>query len=99
MLGYSPLLSGAYTRAERPLPAGYDTPDADHALGVLAKVADRAGLDAGQTVLAWMAQRDRPVLPVVGVSTPEQVSSAWQAVTARLDLGDLTALESARSGG
>ncbi|MFW6186493.1 MAG: aldo/keto reductase [Actinomycetota bacterium] len=99
MLGYSPLLSGAYTRADRPLPTGYDTPVTGHALEVLGEVAGAVGLDTGQTVLAWMAQRDRPVLPVVGVSSPEQVASAWQAMTTRLEPGDLAALEAARSGG
>lgn len=37
-------------------------------------------LDAGQIVLAWMTQRRRPVVPIVGVSTPAQVRSAWSAV-------------------
>lgn len=98
MLGYSPLLSGAYTRSDRPLPDGYDTPASEPALQTLNHVAERTGLDAGQTVLAWLVQRRRPVLPVVGVSSPEQVTSAAQAMMTRLDPDDVAALEHARSG-
>lgn len=98
MLGYSPLLSGAYTRTDRPLPEGYQTTATDDALTVLHDAANQAGLDAGQTVLAWMAQRERPVLPVVGVSTPEQLHSAVDAVTTTLPRDTLTRLNAARSG-
>lgn len=97
MLGYSPLLSGAYTRTDRPLPDGYLTPATDHALTALHDAAKRAGLDAGQAVLAWMGQRERPVLPVVGVSTPEQLHCAVDAVTTPLPHDTLTRLDAARS--
>lgn len=99
MLGYSPLLSGAYTRPDRTLPKGYDTPATEHALEVLDEVAEDAGLDAGQAVLAWMAQRQQPVLPVVGVSTPQQVESAWQAVRTPLGFDAVATLDGARAGG
>lgn len=98
MLGYSPLLSGSYTRTDRPLPDGYQTPDTDGALTALYDAAKQAGLDAGQAVLAWMGQRDRPVLPVVGVSTPEQLHGAVDAVTTTLPYNTLTRLDAARSG-
>lgn len=98
MLGYSPLLSGAYTRPDRAIPDGYNTSTTRHALTVLAEVAEQASLDAGQTVLAWMAQRSSPVLPVVGVSSAEQVASAWQAVTSDLTNDALNRLETARIG-
>lgn len=97
MSGYSPLLSGAYTRTDRSLPDGYQTPATDDALRALHEAAEQAGLDAGQTVLAWMAQRDRPVLPIVGVSTPKQLHSAVDAVTTTLPPDALTRLEAARS--
>lgn len=98
MLGYSPLLSGAYTRTDRPLPDGYQTPATDAALQALNEAAAQAGLDAGQTVLAWMGQRGRPALPIVGVSTPEQLHSAVDAVTTTLPRDTLTRLDAARSG-
>lgn len=93
-LGYSPLLSGAYTREDRPLPDGYAGQDA--AMTTLRQVGERHGLDAGQAVLAWMVGRSDRVAPVVGVSRPEQVTSAWQAITTTLDAGELAELEQAR---
>ncbi len=98
MLGYSPLLSGAYTRPDRALPDGYNTSTTRHALNVLAEVAEQASLDPGQAVLAWMAQRSSPVLPVVGVSSAGQVESAREAVTSGLTHDALNRLEKARTG-
>jgi len=74
---------------------GYATPGSGERLSTLRSVADSVGLDAGQVVLAWMSQRPTPVLPIAGVSRPDHVRSAWQAVTqalpdhaiARLDTG------------
>ena len=97
MLGYSPLLSGAYTRSERPLPEGYRTSATDGALRALHEAAAQVGLDAGQVVLAWMGQRARAVLPIVGVSTPDQLHSAVDAATVTLPPDTLTRLDVARS--
>lgn len=99
MLGYSPLLSGAYTRDDRALPDAYATAASEDALRELHAVAEQAELDAGQAVLAWMAQRDRPVLPVVGVSAPEQLRSAIRAVSTALPADALARLDTARSAG
>lgn len=95
-LGYSPLLSGAYTRTDRPLPEGYW--QRELALDALSEVTAAHNIDAGQAVLAWMAGRDQPVIPVVGVSRPEQVTSAWSGVTADLTTAELTRLDKARNG-
>lgn len=95
-LGYSPLLSGAYTRGDRTLPDGYEPSDA--ALSALREIADAHGLDAGQAVLAWMVCRADPVLPVVGVSRPEHVASAWDAVGADLSADEIERLEEGRRG-
>ena len=96
LLGYSPLLAGAYTRADRPLPDGYGTSTTAGALAVLAEEADRAGIDRGQAVLAWMVQRRRPVIPVIGASAPEQVEAAWHATATPLDAAALDRLDRAR---
>lgn len=98
VLGYSPLLSGAYTRTDRDVPAEYDTPQTTERLSVLQSVAEETGgLDAGQIVLAWMSQRRAPVLPIVGVSHPDQIRSAWQAISHPLSAQSLTRLDSSRS--
>ncbi len=97
LAGYSPLLSGAYTRDDRPLPTEYGTPRSRRLLEELRAVADEVGLDAGQVVLSWMTRRDTPVLPVVGVSRPEQVGSAWAAVTHPLPRETVVRLDDLRS--
>ncbi|QHO91997.1 aldo/keto reductase [Actinomyces sp. 432] len=93
-LGYSPLLSGAYTRSDRAYPEGYVP--GDRALEALHEVARRHGLDVGQAVLAWMVSRAQSVIPVVGVSRPEQVASAWHAVGTRLTAEETARLDDAR---
>jgi len=93
-LGYSPLLSGAYTRADRPMPEGYEMGPA--ASAALTEISDKYHLDRGQVVLSWMVSRREKVIPVVGVSNLEQVQSAWDAVTTTIDSSDAEWLERAR---
>lgn len=98
-VGHSVLLGGAYTRPDRPIPAPYLRPGAAAALVALGDVAAEHDLDAGQTVLAWMVQRPAAVLPIVGVSTPEQLESAWRAVHTRLSVPAIATLEAVRRPG
>jgi aryl-alcohol dehydrogenase-like predicted oxidoreductase len=98
-VAYAVLLEGAYTRPDRPLPTAYGdrTRNAD-ALAALDKAAKDSDLDAGQTVLAWMTQRPEPVLPIVGVSRVDQLTSAWKAVHTPLSTSALDTLERSRRG-
>ena len=98
LLGYSPLLSGAYTRTDRELPEGFRHSGTQSALSALHDAADAHGLDAGQMVLAWMIQRTDPVIPVVGVSSREQLISAAQAVSTHIEPRVLDALDHTRNG-
>lgn len=97
LVAYSPLLSGAYTRSDRPLPPEYRTARTEDALAVLREVTGEVDLDAGQVVLAWMRQRRRQVTPIVGVSCPEQITAAWTAVHHDLPADAVAALEAARA--
>lgn len=96
LLGYSPLLGGAYTRAERPLMSSYTHSGSAAQRLTLAEVAQAYALDAGQVVLAWMSQREQPVVPVVGVSNLWQLHSAVEAVATALAPESIVALEKAR---
>ncbi|MFT4296208.1 MAG: aldo/keto reductase [Micropruina sp.] len=96
LVGYSPLLSGAYTRAERALPDAYRHRATSVQLAALADASDATGLDAGQVVLSWMAGRAHPVIPVVGVSSRAQLLSAVESVSSRLPDDVMLELESAR---
>ncbi|HEX3815970.1 MAG TPA: aldo/keto reductase [Mycobacteriales bacterium] len=87
LIAYSPLLSGSYGRAERPLPAhrGYAHPSAQARYQVLREVS--ADLDAtpNQVALAWLLRHQPTVIPVFGASTVEQLDEALGALDVKLD--------------
>lgn len=95
LLAYSPLLSGAYTRADRPLPEQYAGPDADARLAALREVAAAHGATPNQVVLAWMLHGDPVVLPVMAASTLEQMRENLAALDLALTADDLARLEGA----
>ncbi len=72
-IAYSILLQGAYTRADRPVPAQYAGPEAGDRLAVLRAVAGETGATPNQVIIAWMLQSDPRVIPIVAGSRPEQV--------------------------
>jgi aryl-alcohol dehydrogenase-like predicted oxidoreductase len=76
---YTSLLSGSYTRPERPLPEIYEHPGTARRLAVLGEVAGELGATRNQVVLAWLLGGDPPVSPIVGVSTSEQLDEALAA--------------------
>lgn len=83
VLGYSVLLSGAYTRADRPLPEQYDHDDSRRRLAVLRQVAGELGATPNQVVLAWLLAGG--VLPVLGVSEVSQLDECLGALDLVLD--------------
>ena len=78
--GYTPLVNGAFVRADRPLPEAYDHPGTARRLAVLGEVADELGATRNQVVLAWMRGGDPAVLPIVGASTLAQLDEALDEV-------------------
>ncbi len=60
LLGYSPLLSGSYTRSDRPIAREYQHPGTADRLGALYEVADSLGATPTQVVLAWLLGGDPP---------------------------------------
>lgn len=84
LVGYSALLQGAYTRADRPVPAQYAGPDADERLRVLRDVAGELAATLNQVVLAWMLRSDPPVLPIIAGSHPDQLSENIAALNVAL---------------
>jgi aryl-alcohol dehydrogenase-like predicted oxidoreductase len=85
LLAYSPLLSGSYVRADRPIPPEYRHPGTADRLAALHEVADSLGATPNQVVLAWLLGGDPPVLPVIGVSSVAQLDECLRAVDLRLD--------------
>lgn len=85
LLGYSPLLSGSYTRADRPLLPHYEHPGTEHRLATLRAVADEIDATPNQVVLAWMIGGTPAVLPVIGVSSVGQLDECLAAADLVLD--------------
>jgi aryl-alcohol dehydrogenase-like predicted oxidoreductase len=81
---YTPLLSGAYTRADKPLAAEYDHPGTARRLAVLDEVVAETGVDRNQVVLAWLAGGTPVVVPVVGVSSVAQLDEVVAGVSFEL---------------
>ena len=80
LLAYSSLLSGAYQRADRPVPDEYRGPDADARLAALHSVAAAHGVTPNQVILAWLVQQNPPVIPVMAASTDAQMAENLAAL-------------------
>ncbi|MEV4169817.1 aldo/keto reductase [Nonomuraea sp. NPDC049709] len=80
---YNTLMFGAYTRPDRPIADIYDHPGTTRRLAVLHEVADELGATPNQVVLAWLMAGG--VVPIVGVSTMEQLEEAIGASGLKLD--------------
>jgi aryl-alcohol dehydrogenase-like predicted oxidoreductase len=95
LLAYSPLLRGAYTRADRTFPEQYLGPDTDARLAALKAVSEKVGATANQVVLAWMAQSEPVVIPLVGASTVDQLQENLGALAIELSAEQMARLNDA----
>jgi aryl-alcohol dehydrogenase-like predicted oxidoreductase len=95
LLAYSPLLSGAYTRADRAFPEQYLGPDTDARVAALKAVCAEVGATANQIVLAWMARSDPVVIPLFGASTVDQLQENLGALEIELSAEQMTRLNDA----
>ncbi|WP_419993929.1 aldo/keto reductase [Streptomyces boninensis] len=94
LVAYSPLLQGAYVRADKPLAPELDHPGTPRRLEALREVAQATGATVNQVVLAWLLGGDVPVIPLIGASSVAQLEESLAAV----DL-ELTAEQRARLDG
>jgi aryl-alcohol dehydrogenase-like predicted oxidoreductase len=85
LLAYSPLLSGAYTREDRPLMEEYNTPDTEARMAALKKVANEVGATLNQVILAWMMQGTPTVIPLIAASTQEQLQENLDTLSVTLN--------------
>lgn len=93
---YSPLVQGAFDRADRTLPEAYDHPGTTRRLEALAEVADRRGVARSTIVLAWLLARRPQARPIVGVSGLEQLDAALAVADVDLDDAELSRLDAPR---
>ncbi|MFE3518302.1 aldo/keto reductase [Streptomyces sp. NPDC059166] len=94
-VAYTPLLSGAYVRDDKPLGPGFEHAGTPARLAALAEVAEETGATANQVVLAWLLGGDIPVLPLVGASSVAQLDESLAAVDLELTPEQRTKLDSA----
>jgi aryl-alcohol dehydrogenase-like predicted oxidoreductase len=84
VVAYTPLLMGAYTRADKEPAHAYDHPGTAARLAALDEVAAHTGATRNQVVLSWMIDHDPPIIPLVGVTKVAQVDEAVEAADLRL---------------
>jgi aryl-alcohol dehydrogenase-like predicted oxidoreductase len=95
LVAYSPLLSGAYVRADRPLGAEFDHTGTAARLSALRSVAAETGATTNQVVLAWLMGGEVPVIPLVGASSVAQLDESLAAVDLELSAAQRVRLDEA----
>lgn len=95
LVGYSPLLSGAYVRQDKAMDPAYDHPGTPARLAALDEVAAQTGASRNQVVLAWMIGGELPVVPLVGASSVAQLDESLAAVDLELTEAQRERLDSA----
>ena len=92
MLPYTPLLRGAYVRADRPVAQSYRGPDTDTRLTALREVSQELGATPNQVVLAWMMQRQPPLIPIFSAGKPEHLRENLGALDVKLSEAQMAKL-------
>jgi len=92
LLAYSPLLGGAYTRSDRPLPDAYADERNLRRLETLRSVAKEKSATANQIVLAWMLASHPVALPLIAASSVTQLAENLGALNVELSPEDLAQL-------
>ncbi len=90
---YSPLVQGAFDRADRPFPEAYDHPGTTRRLAVLDEVAGAHGVPRSVVVLARLLASTPEVRPILGVSSVAQLESALRVADVDLTADELAALD------
>ncbi|MEU2062598.1 aldo/keto reductase [Streptomyces sp. NPDC013455] len=95
LVAYTPLLSGAYVREDRPLGELHDHAGTRARLRALHEVVRETGATANQVVLSWMIGGDLPVIPLVGASSVAQLDESLEAVDLELTADQRALLDAA----
>ncbi|MGC4944146.1 aldo/keto reductase [Kribbella sp. DT2] len=95
LVAYSPLLSGAYVRDDRPLGHEHDHAGTPARLEALREVAAETGATPNQVVLSWLIGGEVPVIPLVGASSVAQLDESLAAVDLELTADQRARLDAA----
>lgn len=82
---YSPLMSGSYDRADRASQEAFDHPGTVRRLAALTSAAAELGVSRSAVVLSWLTGGDPSVRPIIGASTPEQLTTALGGARLTMD--------------
>jgi aryl-alcohol dehydrogenase-like predicted oxidoreductase len=97
LVAYSPLLKGAYVRADKPLGPEFDHAGTGPRLEALRAVAAETGATANQVVLAWLMGGDLPVIPLLAASSVAQLDESLASVDLELTTEQRARLDGAPS--
>lgn len=92
MAPYTPLLRGAYVRNDRPIASSYQGTDTDARLAALKEVSQALGATPNQVVLAWMMQRQPPMIPIFSAVKPEHLRENLGTIDVTLSQDQMTQL-------
>jgi aryl-alcohol dehydrogenase-like predicted oxidoreductase len=95
LVAYSPLLSGAYVRPDKPLGPEFSHAGTPRRLAALSAVASETGATPNQVVLAWLMGGELPVIPLVGASSVAQLEESLGAVDLELSAEQRARLDQA----
>lgn len=95
LVGYAVLLQGAYTRADREVPAQFAGPESEARLETLRSVACEIGRTPNQVILAWMRQSKPAILPIIAGSRIEQLAENIAALEVTLSAEQIERLDTA----
>jgi aryl-alcohol dehydrogenase-like predicted oxidoreductase len=93
-VAYTPMLRGAYSDPEK-LPENYRTPDNEKRSAALGELVRETGATANQVVLAWLLQSSPSIIPLMAVSTSDQLSDNLGATRLKLTKEQIARLDSA----
>ncbi|MDX3004725.1 aldo/keto reductase [Kribbella solani] len=95
LVAYTPLLSGAYVRADRPLDELYDHAGTRARKAALDKVVKETGATANQVVLSWLTGGEIPTIALVGASSVAQIDDSLAAADLELTVDQRQRLDAA----
>ena len=84
LVAYSPLLSGGYVRADKPLDESYDHVGTRARKLALDEVVKETGATANQVVLSWLTGGEIPTVALVGASSVAQIEESLAAADLEL---------------
>ena len=95
LLAYSPLLGGYFSDPTQPPPDGYRTSANAARCETLLEICAETGATGNQVVLAWMMQSAPTVIPLLGVSTTNQLNENLCALDLSLNPDQIRRLDAA----